>query len=82
MKTNMEELAITPSYNRPRVSNDNPFSESTFRKLKYRPKWPSHGLMICLKRNNGCKVLLIGTITNTVGLSLSHPLNGMRVEME
>jgi hypothetical protein len=26
--------------------------------------------------------LLIGTITNTVGLSLSHPLNGMRVEME
>jgi transposase InsO family protein len=43
MKAKMEELRITPSYNRPRVSNDNPFSESTFRTLKYRPNWPSHG---------------------------------------
>lgn len=43
MKVKMEELGITPSYNRPRVSNDNPFSESTFRTLKYRPDWPSHG---------------------------------------
>jgi len=43
MKTKMEELGITPSYNRPRVSNDNPFSESTFRTLKYRSNWPSHG---------------------------------------
>ncbi|MBL4765484.1 MAG: transposase [Colwellia sp.] len=36
-------LAITPSYNRTRVNNDNPFSESLFRTLKYRPNWPSHG---------------------------------------
>ena len=43
MKVKMEELGITPSYNRPRVSNDNPYSESTFRTLKYRPDWPSHG---------------------------------------
>ena len=43
LKAKMEELGITPSYNRPRVSNDNPFSESTFRTLKYRPDWPSHG---------------------------------------
>lgn len=43
MKVKMEELGVTPSYNRPRVSNDNPFSESTFRTLKYRPDWPSHG---------------------------------------
>nr|WP_274038408.1 IS3 family transposase [Thalassomonas viridans] len=43
MKAKMEELGVTPSYNRPRVSNDNPFSESTFRTLKYRPDWPSHG---------------------------------------
>lgn len=43
LKAKMEELGITPSYNRPRVSNDNPFSESTFRTLKYRPNWPSHG---------------------------------------
>lgn len=43
LKAKMEELGITPSYNRPRVSNDNPYSESTFRTLKYRPDWPSHG---------------------------------------
>jgi putative transposase len=40
--TPLEELGVTPSYNRPRVSNDNPFSESTFKTLKYRPDWPSN----------------------------------------
>ncbi len=37
------ELGVTPSRSRPRVSNDNPFSESLFRTLKYCPKWPSEG---------------------------------------
>lgn len=37
------ELGITPSRSRPRVSNDNPFSESLFRTLKYCPQWPSGG---------------------------------------
>jgi hypothetical protein len=31
-----------PSFSRPGVSNDNPFSESLFRTLKYRPEYPSH----------------------------------------
>jgi transposase InsO family protein len=31
---------ITVSYNRPYVSNDNPFSESAFRTMKYRPGYP------------------------------------------
>ena len=43
MKTKLEELGITPSYSRPRVSNDNPFSEAIFRTFKYRPNWPSSG---------------------------------------
>ena len=43
MKTKLEELGITPSYSRPRVSNDNPYSESLFKTLKYRPNWPSSG---------------------------------------
>ncbi len=43
MKAKLEELGIIPSYSRPRVSNDNPFSESLFRTLKYRPEWPSSG---------------------------------------
>ena len=29
-----------PSFSRPRVSNDNPFSEAAFRTLKYVPFWP------------------------------------------
>ena len=43
MKTAMEKLGITASYSRPRVSNDNPFSEALFRTCKYRPDWPSKG---------------------------------------
>lgn len=31
---------ITQTHNRPRVSNDNPFSESEFRTMKYRPDYP------------------------------------------
>lgn len=34
------DLGITASYSRPRVSNDNPFSESHFKTLKYRPASP------------------------------------------
>lgn len=33
-------LGILPSYSRPRVSNDNPFSESLFKTLKYRAGYP------------------------------------------
>ncbi len=43
MKVTMEKLGITASYSRPRVSNDNPFSEALFRTCKYRPNWPSKG---------------------------------------
>ena len=34
------ELGIHPSLSRPRVSNDNPYSESQFKTLKYRPEYP------------------------------------------
>lgn len=43
MKAKLEELGVLPSHSRPGVSNDNPFSESLFRTLKYRPEWPSAG---------------------------------------
>ena len=36
----LSELAITPSHNRPRVSNDNPMSEAQFKTLKYQPDYP------------------------------------------
>lgn len=34
------ELAITASHSRPRVSNDNPHSESLFKTAKYQPDYP------------------------------------------
>ncbi len=34
------DLGITASHARPRVSNDNPFSEAQFRTVKYRPEFP------------------------------------------
>jgi len=35
------DLRIDASHSRPRVSNDNPFSEAQFRTFKYRPEFPS-----------------------------------------
>jgi transposase InsO family protein len=36
-------LGIKPSYSRPRVSDDNAYSESLFRTAKYRPEFPTNG---------------------------------------
>jgi putative transposase len=36
----LSDLSIGASHSRPRVSNDNPFSEAQFRTLKYRPEFP------------------------------------------
>ena len=43
MEVTMEKPGITASCSRPRVSNDNPFSEALFRTCKYRPDRPSKG---------------------------------------
>jgi putative transposase len=46
-------LGVVKSHSRPQVSNDNPFSESQFKTLKYRPEFPQrfasydHGLTFC-----------------------------------
>lgn len=37
----LEQLGVLPSYSRPRVCDDNPYSESLFRTLKYRPGYPT-----------------------------------------
>jgi putative transposase len=36
----LADLGITKTHSRPHVSNDNPFSESQFKTLKYRPDFP------------------------------------------
>jgi putative transposase len=37
----LADLGVTKSHSRPRVSNDNPYSESHFKTLKYRPQMPA-----------------------------------------
>lgn len=37
----MSALGVTNAHSRPHVSNDNPFSESQFKTLKYRPDFPA-----------------------------------------
>jgi transposase InsO family protein len=40
MLATLQNLGVMPSFSRPSVSNDNPFSESLFKTLKYRPSFP------------------------------------------
>lgn len=37
----LADLGVTKTHSRPHVSNDNPFSESQFKTLKYRPSFPA-----------------------------------------
>jgi len=41
MLATMQRLGVMPSFSRPSVSNDNPFSESLFRTVKYCPLYPT-----------------------------------------
>jgi putative transposase len=49
----LADLGVTKTHSRPHVSNDNPFSESQFKTLKYRPDFPErfgspeHGRSFC-----------------------------------
>jgi transposase InsO family protein len=40
LEARLEELGVLRSFSRPRVSNDNPYSESLFRTVNYRPDYP------------------------------------------
>lgn len=44
LMSRLEELGVLRSFTRPRVSNDNPYSESLFRTAKYRPDYPRQPL--------------------------------------
>lgn len=41
MLATLQRLGVVPSFSRPGVSDDNPFSEALFRTLKYCPRYPS-----------------------------------------
>lgn len=42
MLATLQRLGVIPSFSRPSVSNDNPYSEALFRTLKYTPMYPAH----------------------------------------
>ena len=41
MLATLQQLVVVPSFSRPSVSNDNPYSESLFGSLKYSPAYPA-----------------------------------------
>jgi putative transposase len=41
MLATLQRLGVVPSFSRPAVSDDNPYSESLFRTLKYTPAYPN-----------------------------------------
>ncbi len=41
MLATLQRLGVVASFSRPRVSDDNPYSEALFRTAKYRPEYPS-----------------------------------------
>jgi transposase InsO family protein len=49
MLATLQQLGIVPSFSRPSVSNDNPYSESAFRTVKYRPEFPRGGRFASLE---------------------------------
>jgi transposase InsO family protein len=46
----LADLEVTRSHSRPRVSNDNPYSESLFKTLKYGPEFPERFGSLCEAR--------------------------------
>ncbi len=58
MLATMQRLGVAPSRSRPSVSNDNPYSESLFRTLKYRPKLPVKPFECLLQARRGVTELV------------------------
>jgi putative transposase len=58
MLETLYKLGITPSNSRPRVSNDNPYSESLFKTLKYRPNYQPKGFESLEDARAWCKLFV------------------------
>lgn len=70
----LADLGITKTHSRPHVSNDNPFSESQFKTLKYRPDFPERFGSIEHARDHGRDFFAwYNTEHHHVGLGLFTP---------
>ena len=61
----LSDLGVTKSHSRPYVSNDNPYSESHFKTMKYRPEYPKRFFSIAEARAF-CRSSLIGIIKSII----------------
>lgn len=52
MLATLQKLGVIPSFSRPKVSDDNPFSESLFKTLKYRPSYPDGAFASLIEARN------------------------------
>lgn len=70
----LDDLGVTRSLSRPRVSNDNPFSESNFKTAKYRPDYPARFDDLAHARAWGAKfVPWYNDVHYHSGVGLQHP---------
>ena len=58
MLATLYDLGITPSNSRPRVSNDNPYSEALFKTLKYRPNYQPKGFNSLQEAREWCQMFV------------------------
>ena len=65
LEVRLEELAELRSFSRPRVSNDNPYSESLFGTVKYRLNYPRRSFGNKNRPANGFPHLWIAITTST-----------------
>lgn len=79
MLATLQALGVMPSFSRPAVSNDNPYSEALFKTLKYRPNYPTSRFDSLPRPDAGPANLPAGTTTSivTVQLVTLRPANGM-----
>ena len=71
----LADLEVTRSHSRPRVSNDNPYSESLFKTLKYGPQFPESFGSLCGGKAIHGHLHASGTTTSIVtpGSGYTHP---------
>ena len=67
MLATLQALGVAPSLSRPSVSNDNPYSESLFKTLKYRPDYPARAFDTVLAARQW-----VGTFVNWYNLEHRH----------
>jgi putative transposase len=73
----LADLAVTKSHSRPYVSDDNPYSESHFRTLKYRPDFPDR--FGCIEDSRALLPTILRLVqrgTPALGHRASHACDG------